>query len=500
MRRSNFSSYGELFMRKSLSLLGCVLMLVALVACAPTVPATVPFSSGLVNQNSTAIPTQNTSSSQVTLPTATQDPALITAVPTQDSAAAESATEDAEATEGVVSSADAQTPTQICQSHVPAPTPSNRTFSTPEQVLQPNTDYRAVFCTGTGAVYVDLFEELTPVTVNNFVFLSQQGYYNNTMFHRVIQDFMAQGGDPEGTGMGGPGYQFQEEIVPFLHYDRAGWLAMARTSQPGTNGSQFFITTTATPNLNFENDGIGYTIFGEVLEGQANVNSIRLRDPQTDPNPGTSLDTIVIITDPATVTTSYVAPSPATSDQVIAGLRGLSTDPQVIQASLTLDVSGALLASDVQTSAPEAIREGYGTFFETHHHEYRVTSILSNQTCNTQEVGFMTMSYTVDAYLTVEDAEAAFNDPFLSTVPAALGLPNSSISSSLTNPYYSGTTTACNTTADTGLTFYHYGRYVITAQATVPQGGQATPDVWIAQWMNFFFGRGLSDVFRAGLR
>ena len=123
-------------------------------------------------------------------------------------------------------------------------------FQEAETVLEPDVDYRAIFCTTAGTVYVDLYESLTPMTVNNFVFLAQQGYYDNTTFHRVIPDFMVQGGDPTATGSGGPGYQFGDEPVGFLTFDRPGLLAMANAG-PGTNGSQFFITTVpdATPQL-----------------------------------------------------------------------------------------------------------------------------------------------------------------------------------------------------------------------------------------------------------
>ena len=99
------------------------------------------------------------------------------------------------------------TPEEICAAAVPAEEPATREYDAPEDVLEPGLDYRAIFCTETGPVYVDLFETLTPVTVNNFVFLAQSGYYNNTTFHRVLEEFMAQGGDPTATGGGGPGYQ-----------------------------------------------------------------------------------------------------------------------------------------------------------------------------------------------------------------------------------------------------------------------------------------------------
>ena len=120
----------------------------------------------------------------------------------------------------------------------------------------------ATINTNKGAIVVELFDDQTPVTVGNFVKLSNDGFYNGVIFHRVIKDFMIQGGDPTGTGTGGPGYQFQDEIVSGLAFDKAGLLAMAN-SGPNTNGSQFFITTVPTPWLNGK-----HTIFGEVTEGQ----------------------------------------------------------------------------------------------------------------------------------------------------------------------------------------------------------------------------------------
>ncbi|MCA9912212.1 MAG: peptidylprolyl isomerase, partial [Anaerolineae bacterium] len=115
---------------------------------------------------------------------------------------------------------------ELCDSATPTE-PATRSYSQAEQVLEDGVDYQAIFCTDAGPIYVDLFEDQTPVTVNNFVFLAQNNYYDNTIFHRVIQDFMAQGGDPTGTGMGGPGYQFQDEIVQGLTFDTPGLLAMA---------------------------------------------------------------------------------------------------------------------------------------------------------------------------------------------------------------------------------------------------------------------------------
>jgi cyclophilin family peptidyl-prolyl cis-trans isomerase len=168
--------------------------------------------------------------------------------------------------------AQAQSPQALCNS-ASAQTPDVREYDAPEQVLVPGADYLAIFCTAAGAVTVDLYENATPETVNNFVFLAQNGFYNNTTFHRVIPDFMAQGGDPSATGSGGPGYEFNDEFVGALFFDRAGLLAMANAG-PNTNGSQFFITTAATDWLDYR-----HTIFGEVIAGYDNVTAIEIRDP-----------------------------------------------------------------------------------------------------------------------------------------------------------------------------------------------------------------------------
>ena len=135
-------------------------------------------------------------------------------------------------------------------------------------VLDPEADYVADFRTNQGAFRVKLFATQTPVTVNNFVYLAQNSFYDGLIFHRIIDGFMIQGGDPTGTGGGGPGYRFQDEIVPGLVFDMPGKLAMANAG-PGTNGSQFFITVASTDWLNGK-----HTIFGEVVEGQEVITAI----------------------------------------------------------------------------------------------------------------------------------------------------------------------------------------------------------------------------------
>ena len=133
---------------------------------------------------------------------------------------------------------------------------------------------KAIIKTNKGTINVVLHSDKTPLTVANFVNLAQQGFYNGIQFHRVIQDFMIQGGCPEGTGTGGPGYQFSDEINNELKHDKPGILSMANAG-PGTNGSQFFITHVETPWL----DG-NHTVFGHVISGddQATVNMIEQND------------------------------------------------------------------------------------------------------------------------------------------------------------------------------------------------------------------------------
>ncbi|MBA4369862.1 MAG: peptidylprolyl isomerase, partial [Desulfobacterium sp.] len=131
-------------------------------------------------------------------------------------------------------------------------------------------DIIAVFETDKGTIRVKLYDQQTPVTVANFVNLAKRNYYKGLNFHRVISDFMIQGGCPHGTGTGDPGYRFEDEFISELRHDRAGILSMANAG-PGTNGSQFFITHLPTPHLDNR-----HTVFGEVLgkDDQAVVDSI----------------------------------------------------------------------------------------------------------------------------------------------------------------------------------------------------------------------------------
>lgn len=195
----------------------------------------------------------------------------------------------------------AGTPDEICEQATPAIEPDTREYQVAEQVLDEGVDYQVIMCTDIGAIHIELFEGQTPITANNMAFLASNNYYNNTIFHRVMDGFMAQGGDPTGSGRGGPGYQFGDEILPELTFDRPYLLAMANAG-PGTNGSQFFITFAPTEWL----DG-NHTIFGEVLSGQDVVDNIMLRDPQNPSAPATTLRTLLIVT-PDVVT--EVVPEP----------------------------------------------------------------------------------------------------------------------------------------------------------------------------------------------
>jgi len=132
----------------------------------------------------------------------------------------------------------------------------------PAMSIDDSKAYSATFKTNHGDITLELFASKAPVTVNNFVFLARDGFFNGVIFHRVIPRFMIQGGDPDGTGMGGPGYKFQDEFDSSLGFDTTGILAMAN-SGPATNGSQFFITVAPTPHLNG-----AHTVFGKVTEGQ----------------------------------------------------------------------------------------------------------------------------------------------------------------------------------------------------------------------------------------
>jgi cyclophilin family peptidyl-prolyl cis-trans isomerase len=157
-------------------------------------------------------------------------------------------------------------------------------------LIDPLKQYIATIHTEKGDILVELFPDIAPLAVNSFIFLAENGWFDGISFHRVLPGFVAQAGDPTGTGIGGPGYAFRNETSPDLVFDQEGLLAMAN-SGPDTNGSQFFITYSSSEHL----DGL-YTIFGRVIEGMEVAKSLTPRNPSqgSDLPPGDEILTITI--------------------------------------------------------------------------------------------------------------------------------------------------------------------------------------------------------------
>ncbi len=186
--------------------------------------------------------------------------------------------------------APAATLPSVANPNMPADPPARNAMysAAPAMTIDPTKKYIATIETEKGSIVAELYANKVPNTVNSFVFLAREGFYDNTTFHRVIEGFMAQAGDPTGTGMGGPGYRFNDEFDPTLTHDGPGVLSMAN-SGVNTNGSQFFITFAATPHL----DG-RHAVFGKVIEGLDVLQSISLRDPASATTPGDLIKTIRI--------------------------------------------------------------------------------------------------------------------------------------------------------------------------------------------------------------
>jgi len=158
----------------------------------------------------------------------------------------------------------------------------------PAMQIDPKKKYKARMETDKGIMVIELFADKAPKTVNNFVFLAREGFYEDIMFHRVISNFMVQGGDPTGRGSGGPGYKFEDEFHPSLRHAKQGILSMANAG-PNTNGSQFFITHVATPHLDNK-----HTVFGQVVEGLDVLMSIPPRDPNNANAPAVKINRVTI--------------------------------------------------------------------------------------------------------------------------------------------------------------------------------------------------------------
>jgi peptidylprolyl isomerase len=162
------------------------------------------------------------------------------------------------------------------------PLSGQKKWSKPANVIDVSHVYCAIFTTNNGRMVAELFPKIAPKNVNNFIFLAKNGFYDNITWHRVIEGFIAQSGDPTGTGAGDPGYSnIPLEVDPNLNYDREGRIGIARTLDPNSAGSQFFITFAAYPSLNQQ-----YTIIGQVVEGLSVLHQIKIRNVDQNPNLG----------------------------------------------------------------------------------------------------------------------------------------------------------------------------------------------------------------------
>lgn len=365
-----------------------------------------------------------------------------------------------------VTADDLRTPQEHCDAAEPSPLTMMQ-FEQAEQVLDPDLDYRAILCTSAGAIYVNLYDTFTKLTVNNFVFLAQQGYYDNTTFHRVIPNFMAQGGDPTGSGRGGPGYRFGDETAGHLTFHRPFVLAMANAGRD-TNGSQFFITTAPTPHLNGK-----HTIFGDVLIGQDVVEAIRERDPQTAAEDGEALHTVLIITDPTQVDdTDAPTPIPVTPQELMDAFKRFNTDDMSAQSS-----------EDRRDALPENWQDDFAEFAARYGHEYRVAMRIHNAACN-PDAFYTSVGYAVDVFASAEDAVAALADGLLVAMAESDGFIQPYQTRS---PLLTMMTPSCH--SDDGMHImaqYTHGRFIIAVDILVDVGilGEVEPAGFIMSVTN----------------
>ena len=358
----------------------------------------------------------------------------------------------------LASADDAASPEVLCQRAQPGElTPMQ--FQVAEPTLEAGLDYRAILCTSAGAIYVDLFENQTPLTVNNFVFLAQQGYYDSTTFHRVIPGFMAQAGDPTGTGRGGPGYRFGDEPVSFLAFTRPGLLAMANAG-PGTNGSQFFITTAPTPHLNFK-----HTIFGDVLLGHDVVEAIRERDPQNASSPGEALHTVLIIDDPALVDSGEITATPPASLDQVASVFAAFANSLPPALAPDADRSGHFSTDDLAASVAEDLSDGFAAFSAEHSHQYRQRIQLTNADCGAN-IFFSSLGYWLDVYADAASAIAAADDPFMLSWLESYGY---SPAADAPGVYMAAATTCDGEPGYSLLSLRPIGRFLVTLDVLVAE-------------------------------
>ncbi len=287
------------------------------------------------------------------------------------------------------------TPAGICAEYE-AQQPETRAYDAPpSNVLEPGVDYYTIICTEFGPVYIDLYEDVTPETVNNFVSLANDGFYDGLTFHRVMADFMAQGGDPAGNGTGGPGYDFRDEFAPFMSFDRPGLLAMAN-SGADTNGSQFFITTVVTDWLNYR-----HTIFGEVLAGQDVVEAI----PVTEQQSSTSIDAVIVVTDPSTVDADFEATDSPAREDIVAALDNLPDLTVIVPDEAT---TGEFETDDFIATLPDDLQDAATTALTENSHEYTVAVNYVNTACELDELPIEALTFELHAFATAADASVAY--------------------------------------------------------------------------------------------
>lgn len=372
-----------------------------------------------------------------------------------------------------------QTPETLCAAAMAnLAEPTTRQFERAAQVLEPGVDYWAVICTDVGPIYLDLYEDAAPQTVNNFVFLAQQGFYNTTTFHRVLPGFMAQGGDPTGTGTGGPGYTFADETDNGLVFDTYGLLAMANAG-PNTNGSQFFITTVPTPWL----DG-NHTIFGKVYEGIERVELLTPRDPEMMPDyEGSALHTVVIVDDPASVQTTPDGPPAIEHFQEMLALAMPLTLNELFSLNEAL--------SHVYDAAAEAAYwetqgKGLGTALESYlverGFEGAATVVMALDECpaSTAELPVWEIGVRVLAFGDEATAQAVvFDDERAALLEGAGAFDAHTDPSDVTGRVFSrALAEGCSERSTTYRMEFPYGRYVVVAELTMDDaviGPQTNP-------------------------
>jgi len=396
---------------------------------------------------------------------------------------------------------DPRTPDALCETALPdVEEPDDRAFSAgPEQVLEEDVDYYAILCTGEGSVYIDLYEQYTPLTVNSFVFLAQSGYYNNTNFHRVLADFMVQGGDH--TGSGGPGYQFGDEVLPFLAMSNPGILAMAN-SGPGTNGSQFFVTRVPTQWLHG-----AHTVFGRVIEGQSVVDDMTDRDPATASDPGVTLNTVLIITDPSAVDADYTAPSIPSAEETIDTINA-SVDQIFVQGPAVSPT-----AENVFESVDDAVEQFDGDaqaiaaeLYEAHDFNYEVGGFWEVDTCPTEPdllgVGFSMIDLDSEenaaAFVADENMTALQEAQSFVAVEDESGfLGNAGFTSNVV--YTKSEESICETLNSYTRYVWNRGRYVMVFDVIITEGIIPTEQLpAIAANLGFVFSGYVGDIILAG--